>query len=448
MRGVAGKFYDQGNYDAAANKYDEILARQDNPEKNILLEGAAYNTAAKRYGTAIKYYDKALESGPDFEVSSLRAINILGTGDSLKALDELRALKNQNPYDFNVNFYLGDTYEKMKKTDDAKDLYSSLIDANSKNLVTFDSTQLNVFQSRLDYLSNEYGGGSILGYIALAPIATFYTDNQNFTFSSYGGRVETGLISHLSIGATYLRYNLSYNPNAFKLGRNLTSFLGHLFFNDGGFTASVGLGTTRSIYNTEKNAVQLNARYEKKGVFGIGALYEKNDARVLLYSPYLMNINYYASIFRVNANCNLSNGFVLTGWFSYINIKDDNNAGNDFQLRIGKSVNENIVVGYEYYWVNYTKTSTLYYSPRNYDSHSIWADWNIYKDQQVGFTIGGKLGYVPANDFILREIYGEIQYNPVPILTIKGRITAASSFRYTASYNFLAGYIAGYLAIF
>lgn len=450
MRGVAGKFYDEGNFNAAADKYDEILAKQDNPEKNLLLEGAAYNTAAKRYETAIKLYDKALLLGPDFEVSSLRAINYVGTGDTAKALEELRALKNQNPYDYNVNYYLGDTYEKMKKNDDAANLYQSLIEANTNNQVTYDSSQLNVFQSRLNYLSTDFGsyGGSILGYIALAPIASIYTDNQNFTFTSYGGRIETGLITHLSIGATYLRYNLSYNPTAISYGRNLTSFLGHLFFSDAGFTASVGIGTTRTLYNSQKNALQLNARYEKKDVFGLGVTYEKNDARVLLYSPYLMNSNIYASVLRINGNYNLSNGFVFSGWFSYIDVKDDNSAGNDFQIRAGKSVNESIIIGYEYYWVNYSRTSTLYYSPQNYDSHSIWADWKVYKDQGISMTIGGKIGYVPANDFILREIYGEVTYNPVQILTIKGRITAASSFRYTSSYDFLAGYIAAYLAIF
>ena len=58
-----------------------------------------------------------------------------GYGETqIKALDELRALKNQNTYDYNINYYLGDTYEKMKKNDDARNLYESLIDANEKNL--------------------------------------------------------------------------------------------------------------------------------------------------------------------------------------------------------------------------------------------------------------------------------------------------------------------------
>ncbi len=450
LRSAAGKLSEDGKIDLAAAKFDEIMTKVEKPDKNILLEGTTYYIAAKRFGDANKLYDKALEFGPDIEVSSLKALNYLNEGDTLKALDELQSLKRQNPYDYNVNYYLGDTYEKMKKNDDARDLYTSLIDANRKNIVVFDSSQINVFQTRLNYLSNEYGsnGASILGYIALAPIVTIYSDNQNFTFSSYGGRVETGLIPHFSIGASYLRYNISYSPSGSNYSRNLTSFLGHLLFSDGGYTASVGLGTTSTLLNIRENVIQLNARYEKKEVFGLGVLFEKNDARVLMYSPYLMNSNTAASLFRVNGNYKFSNGFVLSGWFSYINVKDDNNAGNDFQLRVGKSVNESIVVGYEYNWVNYLKTSSLYYSPQNYNSHSLWADWKIYKDQEVDFTLGGKIGYVPANDFILREIYGEVQYNPIQILTIKGRITGASSVRYSSSYNFLAGYIACYLAIF
>ena len=49
MRAEAGKLHDAGKFEAAADKYDEIMAKVNNPEKNILLEYAAYNTDAKRY---------------------------------------------------------------------------------------------------------------------------------------------------------------------------------------------------------------------------------------------------------------------------------------------------------------------------------------------------------------------------------------------------------------
>jgi len=129
----------------------------------------------------------------------------------------------------------------MKKNDDAANLYQSLIEANTNNQVTYDSSQLNVFQSRLNYLSTDFGsyGGSILGYIALAPIASIYTDNQNFTLQVMAEELKPAYNPSFNRGNVF-KYNLSYNPTAISYGRNLTSFLGHLFFSDAGFTASVG----------------------------------------------------------------------------------------------------------------------------------------------------------------------------------------------------------------
>jgi tetratricopeptide (TPR) repeat protein len=446
MRGAAGKFYEEGNFNAAADKYEEIMSKLESPEKNILLEYAAFNTSAKRYDAAIKAYDRALQFGPDFEVSSLKAINYLEAGDSTKALEELNSLKIQSPNDFTVNFYLGDTYEKLKRNDDAVNLYESLIDANGKNGVTFDSSQINVFQTRLGYMKAGSGlyGGSLFSYISLAPITTIYSDNQYFTFTSFGGRIETGVVKFLSVGATYMRYNLNTKGNT----SNLTSFLGHAILSMDHFTASIGMGTTRTNFGIPKNVLQLAARYEKKSLYGFGFSFEQNDARVLLFSPFLLYSNINASLLRISGNYNLPNNFILSGYFSYINIRDDNNAGNDFQIRAGKSVEDDIKVGYEFYYANFSRNSGLYYSPLNFSSHSIWGDWTAYRDQEFSLNFGGKLGYVPANDFILREIYEGAIYHPIPILTVTERISYSSSYRFDSSYSFWAGFITAYLSIF
>ena len=445
MRAEAGKLHDAGKFEAAADKYNEIMARLDNPEKNILLEYAAYNTSAKRYTIAIKTYDRVLQMGPDFDVASLRAINYLAAGDTLKAMEELNALKTERPYDFSANFYLGDIYERMKRNDEAINLYQSMLDANSKNLVSLDSSQVSVFNSRLGYLKAGSGyGSSFLGYISLAPFAAFYSDNQNFTFSNYGGRIETGIAPHFSLGASFIRYNITSPSNQ----RNLTSLLGHIIFSADNFTASAGFGQIRSSLASQQNVLLLNARYEKKGNFGLGLSYEKNDARVLLYSPFLLDTSISAGIFRFTGNLTLTQTFSLSGYYSYINISADNNAGHDFRIRIDKSVIEIIHFGYEYNYVNYSRISSLYYSPRNFQSHSIWADWNFNKDQKISLDLGGKIGYVPSYDFILREIYGEAVYHPVQVFTITGRISNSGSVRFGSGYNFWAGYLTCYVSIF
>jgi tetratricopeptide (TPR) repeat protein len=445
MRGEAGKLYDAGKFEAAADKYDEIIARIDNPEKNILLEYAAYNTAAKRYDKAIKTYDKVLQMGPDYSVATLKAQDYLAAGDTLKALEELNALKVERPYDYSVNIAIGDIYERAQKNDDAIRLYDSMIDANNKNLTSLDSVQVTVLQTRLEYLkSGNQFGTPFFGSISLSPFAAFYSDNQNFDLSIFGGRIETGVIKYLSIGASFARYNM----NSLAVQRNLTTFMGHVVFSYDNFYASAGIGQTKSVSSSFNNVFQLVSRYDRKNDFGLGVSYEKNDARVLLYSPFLLNTNIKAGLLKVTGNYFITPTFALYGYYNYIKVSADSNSGHDFKIRTDKSVNDIVHLGYEYNYINYSRVSNLYYSPRNFQSHSIWADWNVYKDQKISTNIGGKIGYIPSYDFILSELYGEVVYRPVQIFTISGRISNAGSVRFGSNYNFWAGYLSCYLSIF
>ena len=445
MRAEAGKLYNAGKFEAAADKYNEIIAKIENPEKNILLEYAAYNTAAKRYDIAIKTYEKILQMGPDYNVASLKALNYLSAGDTTKAFEELITLKVQRPFDFSVNFYLGDIYERTNRSDEAIELYDSIIAANGKNGVSLDSGQVSVFQTRLGYLrAGSPYGTSLLGYIILAPFTAFYYDNQNFTLYDYGGRIETAIVPHISVGASYVRYNIKSSTDQ----KNLTSFLGHIIISAKYFTASFGLGQTTSLSSSQKNVIQFITRYEKKDNFDLGLSYEKNDARVILYSPALLNTNINADLLRVTGNYKLTHTFSLSGSYSYVKISADNNSGNDLRIKSSKVLDYGISIGYEFNYLSYSRNSGLYYSPRNFQSHSIWGDWNFYKDLQTSCNIGGKIGYVPTDDFILREIYGEVLYHPVPIFTISGRISNSSTSRFGSGYSFWSGYLTCYLSIF
>lgn len=445
MRLEAGKLHDSGKFEAAADKYDEIIAKLDNPEKNILLEYAATNTDAKRYDLANKTYDKVLQLGPDFDVSSLRARNYFAEGDTVKALEEFKDLKIQHPYDFAVNFYLGDIYERMKRNDEAINLYESLIAAKGKSEVNLDSSQIAGFQTRLNYLKTGRNFRvSLLGYISLSPFASFYSDNLNFTLSNYGMRMETGLATFLSVGVSFSRYNFNYLADQ----KNLTSFLGYININAYNFNVSVGIGQTISISTAQKNVLQITMRYEKKNNFGVGLSYERNDARVLLYSPFLFSENINAGILKITGNYFLSPTVLLSGSYNYVNVSADNNTGYDLHLKVGKLWNDNSNVGYEFNGSNYSRISKLYYSPQNLQSHSIWADWNFYKDMKISLKIGGQLGYAPTYNFILRAIFGEAVYQPVQIFSISARISNSRTYQFYAGYSSWSGYIYCYLSIF
>jgi len=446
LREVAGKQYDSGDCKGAAETFEQIMSMlNNNPERTILLEYASINSCAKNYNSAITAYDKVLLEGFDMEIASLKAMNVMWAGDTAEAINQFLALKEKDPNSYAVNFYLGDLYERIKQPEEAVKIYENLLVASEKGGNFLDSTQVAALNTRLGYLSSTGGSsfGSIFGYLGLTPLSSVYSDNQNFTFHNYGLRADVNLAAGFGLGATYLRNNLDANG----LTRNLTSFKGHLTYRNGYLGASIGMGKTRTLLNVQTNLFEASARYEIKDRLALGISYEKNDARVIIFSPNIINELLNAEVFRLSGYFYFPNNFIVSSYFHYLTVSD-NNAGNDFQLRIGKTVLAGLNIGYEFYYSNYSYQTVRYYSPKNFESHSIWADYKAYKDEEIALNLGGRLGYVPANDFIIREAYGEAIYHPFPILTLSGRVTLGSSYRYDTSYSYVSAIFTGYLSIF
>ena len=134
-------------------------------------------------------------------------------------------------------------------------------------------------------------------------------------------------------------------------------------------------------------------------------------------------------------------------YYNYLKM-DDNNKGNDFQLRIGRRLIKNAMFGYEYFFSDYLNVSPYYYSPQDFTSHSIWGEYDYILNAQWKFKAGGKIGYVPDIDFIISEIWGEASYNPLLSLIITGRLGFGNSFRYESSYKSINASVTAYWGIF
>ena len=78
---------------------------------------------------------------------------------------------------------------------------------------------------------------------------------------------------------------------------------------------------------------------------------------------------------------------------------------------------------------------SLYWSPKNFEAHSIWADWILYEDEVVDFTIGGKVGLIPNNDFVLSEFYAAFNYKIVQSLFLQTKFATSSSYRSGSGYR-------------
>ncbi len=438
---------------------------KDESDKNLLDQrmiflGESY-VKDKNFEKASEIFNEVANSSEDSLVQRDLMQRRLYLGSALideKKLDEAQELFSQLDQsrfdtdlkkDFNQRkLILGDAFVASQDYSRAEDIYDEVL--NSTN----DTTQQRLIKERISWIP-PYGInrgfhsiGSLFALflptnIGLSPFTTYYTDNQKFHFWNYGMRLDAGFIGILGLGASWSRTNL----DNLIASRNFSQLKGLATIK---ILNSLSLFGSYGILNIPNEANRkigdAGIRFEKQDEYSAVFSFENNDTRMILYSPNLiysrLGINYY----RLNGLYNYKNLFRISALYNYFSISD-NNEGNDLQIRLGKMLFQNGLVGYEYYFSSYKFVSPLYYSPRSFESHSIWAEWtaNINKFK---LKAGGKLGYVPAADFVVSELYGETVYNPITRLIITCRLSYGNSFRYDSSYKSFAGTLYAYFGIY
>ena len=435
--------------------YREYLAKAE-PNVLILKEYGDVLFCAKHYDEAKQTYQEVLDKGYNYAAALQYAKVSYAMGDSLDALVEFRRLVKKNPDEFEPRLYLGDTFAKVAKYDSARTVYDTLL-----THWDLDSAEVALVKQRINWLPVTGIAGIIQtfpSFVGFAPIAAFYTDNLSFKYWKYGGRLDLGVTSFLTLGAsfykTYISANgVNLNPKIlasipFTGLRSFTTFEGNLSLRFGKlFRAGINSGTINSIGAPPIGETNAFIRIEKKDTFSVALNYSNTDASLLLYSPYLIDVRLRSSLYGFRGYYNFTSGLSLSSYFSFIKVSDSN-EGNAFWLRIGKNFDKNLTLGYEYYYSNFRFESPLYYSPIGFVSHSLWTNYYVQKTEDLEVKLFGKIGYVPVSSFVLLEGKGEIQYKIFKKLSIAGSLSVGSTSRNETSYRFVSGEFSAYWTIF
>jgi len=428
-----------GNCPSAVKKYEEYLARTSDPGKTILLEYADALSCMKNLQKAIQICDQLLIQGHDFDVALMRAKNLLWSGDSLKALAELKRLVAEKPQDFMSGLYLGEAYQRTGRLSEARDVYEQLRDRAAN------AEERNMVRSRMQYLPAGGVFGALADFptrVAVSPPVSYYHDNQEFSMSNYGGRLELGIVSMVSVGVAYQRSRLQSQVS----NKQYTALKGQLFLRiSDRLSAAGGFGTLRTPGRPDRKIGDATLVYEKKGVLRVGGYFEASDAAILLYTPHLIDLRYDARAYRLLGTYLTPANWRIQGSFRVITVSDGN-TGSDLDLRAARLFFDEAFFGYEYNYTDFlrqapylpftNRSRQLYYSPQNLESHSIWVEWQPQKDQEVALSFGGKVGYIPSYRSTVREISGEIEYHPSSQFVFSGSFSVGSNYRYDASYNY------------
>lgn len=444
-----------GDYESAIPYYEDYIAQAE-PNNLILKEYGDVLFGAGRLDEAKSVYDQVVDDGYYYEASLQRAKVSYALDDTTGAIRMFKELVVEEPYEFEPRLYLGDSFAKAKLYDQARAQYDTLLTWDD-----LDSTEIEMIELRKGYLPIT-GLAAIFetfpNYIGLAPQGSFYSDNLSFRFWQLGARMELGFTYWLTFGVSYFKTQMNANADGldedivstynFTGDATFTKFKGHLFLR---FIDNVTIGASLGQVNVNgfENRDETDAfvTFEKKDTVMVNFQYLNSDAALILYSPYLIDNRLFTTYYRLGGYYNHRNGFHFSGYFSYLTITDGN-EGNDLQLRIGRRFLPEVIAGYEYFYSNYKFDADFYYSPNNFESHSLFLDSYLENKEHLEVKLGGRIGFVPASNFLLLSAYLDVNYKVTDRLNIQGRLSMGSTSRDNSSYKYISGQLSAYWTIY
>jgi Flp pilus assembly protein TadD len=411
------------DYDSSIKLFKKYLENEPD-NRQVKLELANVYIANSELDKSIKIYDELLKSSSQYEIEKQRAKVYLWSGDSLLALREFRKLNQKYPDDIETKLMLGDSYLQAGQMQNARIIYEDLL---------LKSPESHILKTRLGWLggSDKFSFDKFPTYIQLIPRASYFTDNADFSYSNIGLGFDFGATNYLAFGFSASGGKLSSANDNLRFNQIKGS--AYVRFNEI-FSGIGSFGQTYFVNDLQENIVEVSLTAQNKNIFNLTAFLNYSDAVFILYSPFLVNTRLNAYYFGLNGEYKFKNNLVISGKYSYIDVSDEN-SGNQFVARLGKVFESELTAGYEYYFYSFKTETQLYWSPKNFESHSLWADWVLYKDNTFDFTIGGKIGLIPQSDFILSEFYASINYHIVTNLLFQTRFTTGSSFRSNTGYR-------------
>ena len=433
----------QDKLEDAKTLYDEVIAGRPQPVET-LTDYASLLMKMHLYKNAVTVYDTLMNRSPSSDYDKMRGKAYLLSGDSLKAMTDFERLTKENPQDNEAKLYLADSYAKMEKYEDARKIYKSL-EPNAP-------ADYNI-EERIDNLPPEPGSfGSFMAsfvhdsfsYLKFVPSAYLYTDDLNYDFLLGGIYAETPLNKAITIGGEYSRGNISSDTQS----AGLTVMKGSLSIKTSDRTTlgfSYGKMSIKGF--SDQPVINGYIKFDDREQVKASLNYDMSDGAAILLSPNLVANRIRTHSIRLDASFSYEDKLKLYGYYNLIIPESaevvynnritslKNNIGNYFMARLGKSFYTGAFIGYEYFYADFKNILQVYYTPNEFSTHSLWFSWQVTSDNEWEILVGGKLGYAPQDDYVVREGNIKVTYRVFGNFRISFNGLTGNTVRYKSPYK-------------
>ena len=380
------------------------------------MELADLYAANSQFEKANQIYSDILSNQYDYEIDKLRVKNIFWSKDYYSAALEFKRLTLKMPDDIESKLYLADALLFNGEKEKARSIYYELLNQSP------DSYILN---QRLVWLGDKK---LFIGYdysLQLIPSANYFVDNQDFVYAGqsflsqiaitknfmFGGAIHRGNLSSLTEGRTLYMIKGMLNLKINEMTTTKASF-GQIFFN----------------YDNKLLTGDFSVSIDNPENFLINASYQRTDASLILYSPALVDERLYINTAGIYFLIYPGLNFILSSRYQIL-LPEDDNEGHQLSFRIGNKIWKNFSMGYEFYYYTFKNFRNLYWSPRNFSSHSLWIEWKILNTSKTYLNAGAKAGFIPDDEFILSEAFIDFNYYIVKKLSLNIYLSGGSTYR-------------------
>lgn len=413
-----------------AVKLFKIYISKTSANESVYLELANALVCSNNNAEAVNIYSNLISKKYDYDLLKQRAKLYFWSGDYVNAVKEFKSLSDLNQNDAEVKLFLGDSYFSQGDYINSKKMYlelqneapSSLMIKNRLSWLPGDDVQDASFSS---FAAN------FPSYTLITPEVYFFRDNLSFKYNFQGMRGEFGVTKFLSASGSFFRGDVSSDSANQKFYTVMGSVI---LIPTSTITASFAFGQIRYLNERKQNVSDMTFKLETKDKYSLVGRYYSSDGSQTLYSPFLIDSMIRVTDYSIEGKYYTPTNLILSGFYSFKKLSDDN-KGYDLNIKLGRKFSQDFIGGYEYHYLDYILETPFYYSPNQFESHSLWADYNLVQDETVELSIGGKVGIIPKSDLLVKEFNSNLSLKLLSSLTLQVQAMFSENTREVVNYS-------------